>query len=909
MAVEETIYRVTYNNHYYTAAGLEDLIAHSSTTYTSVPVRARRYTVTVKLIDANAGKLYYSHTGNENVISYSRSGEKFYTTDGATSELSYNAYVALNDDGTEGAALTVYGAHPAAPGLSAWYTSASLGAVNFSPSSSDRYAFVGGMTHIEGDYETRAPGLASGTAYDASKIVYSNSANQLRFGFSVSRDKSFAVYAGYRWFVAISPIGVTLADSVNTQTRTVANGVKRALITDIEGYNAGTASATVKASTGTLTFVYRYVFRQNMGDYEPGTSSRAVQPLTAVDAATGGALVLRALETKADGTGTSYAIGDEISGILTRRPGMTAYDTRVTLYGRFVNRVDITLDHDGGTSQVSTVYRSPEDAQFFADERMLETIQAVPVPTKSNAVFEGYYSGDVQAVTADGRLAVDYAPTASETLLARWRTVVDVVLDKGDGSGGTSMLSYDSAMGGFTADGGAQTVSSITPPRRPQWRFDGYFSASTGGTLCIDSDGALTDYLISLGSASPTTLHARWTRISYRMTLDRSEGVGGPDAVYCDGTTATFYMDEELTEPTDYIETPTFEGHTFGGFYLDGALVVSERGEIVSAPFAADVTAQARWTVRSYVLTFSYSGGSGSVESMSVTWGQPVGTLPEAVHPVSGRSFEGWMVGGVEITADTVWSFDFDAVAVAKWSTGFGDVVDWFDLASDALIPESSHVNDVPSYVAVAHTGRLERGVTAIGGLWRAPSVTYRVVKDLGLNVLLGSAFAGVLSKSSASKMAISGYMIVSVAVHTALGEFPTVTVSAAANEGFVAQSNGKKVARATPAINTATVSVAIRARARAQSLGVFVDSDELSVMSNDVVFSSDAVVLDEDMMPCSSDIVNMRASATVVTNALTGNVDAARPAADAGWTRLEDATSNGGTSYPSISTHFERGL
>lgn len=869
MAVDVIILKSSRGG-YYTADGLADYnVLHSSSTpATGTEVSARKYTITAKLMDPNAGTLYYSHTGYEGISSASRGSKRYYTNDGATSVLSYDVYYLINDNGSLGSPIMVYGAHPAAPGLCDWYTSTSGGAVNFRPSSAALYAITGGLTHIEGDLTNRAPGLESGTTYDTSKIVYSNASNQFRFGATIARDKSYAIFAGYRWFMAISPLGVTLASTVNTATRTVANGIKRALVTNLDGYNAGTASATVKESTGSLTFAYRAILRQNMGDYEQGSSSRTVQPITATEADTGISLVLRSLETSNDGSGVGYAVGAEIADILTRRPSLAAYDTRVTLYGRFAHRVDIALDNDGGSSLVTAVYRSVEDAQFFADTQMLSAILSVSVPTKANAVFEGYYTvGGALAIAADGRFSSDYAPTAPETVHARWRTVVDVGLDKAEGTGGTSLMAYDSSIGGFTADGGTQSVMAITPPRRPQWRFDGYFTTATGGTQCVAADGALTDYLIALGAASPTTLFAHWTRISYKATFNRWDGEGGPDAIYCDGENAVFYLAPDLTEQTDSIELPTLAGHTFTGYFVNGTPFSDADGLIIAEPFAQDITASAGWRVNDYLLFFDYGKGSGSTESKQVTFGEAVGQLPVPTPP-AGETFEGWFVNGVAITAEFVFNFQGDALAVARWRGSFSTVEDFFGLASASLVPVASSTGDTHESTAVAHYGKYTQGVNvASAGVWRNPTVTYAVVKDMTLSVLLGRAFKAV---KSGGVMTVSGYMITAVEVATQIGQFPTVTVTGTANEG-------------ENAINSFAVRIPVVGRSKAQNIldavtgGGYIQRCVLRAVC-------DPVVLAENMMPCASDVVNGRYEVSAETLATAIH---AAPRAGGGFTLL----------------------
>ena len=163
--------------------------------------------------------------------------------------------------------------------------------------------------------------------------------------------------------------------------------------------------------------------------------------------------------------------------------------------------------------------------------------------------------------------------------------------------------------------------------------------------------------------------------------------------------------------------------------------------------------------------------------------------------------------------------------------------MDYFGFASAALVPISSDAGDTVHRVTASHAGRYAAGVSEAGGIWRNPTTTYAVVRNTTLAVTLGKAYKG--------SSGVSGYMITSVEVSTEIGRFPTVTISATANEG-------------ANAINLFPVSVPIVARSKAQNLLNAVSGGGY-LQRVSLVAACDAVVCEENLMPCASDVVNGR--------------------------------------------------
>lgn len=293
------------------------------------------------------------------------------------------------------------------------------------------------------------------------------------------------------------------------------------------------------------------------------------------------------------------------------------------------------------------------------------------------------------------------------------------------------------------------------------------------------------------------TIYARWNAYA-TITLSKGEyGTGGTSAFYYKLVGGGFYSNTALTTAITSITPPT-GGGTFGGYKLDGTLMIDRSGAftpaLLSRTFSANATLRASW---------------------------------------------------------------------------IGGCIDWFGLSSSALVPIASTTGDTRHRVAVSHGGKYESGVNEVGKVWRNPSVTYVVKANTTVAVQLGKAWkprnaAGQEVAVGASTIAVSGFMITTVEIVTEVGKFPTVTVSAVANEGANAVNNF------TVNANKFNVSVPVVARSKAQNL-LNAISGGGHLQSCRLVAACDPVVCEENLMPCASDIVNGRYELSAETLAPNG--------------------------------------
>ena len=104
-----------------------------------------------------------------------------------------------------------------------------------------------------------------------------------------------------------------------------------------------------------------------------------------------------------------------------------------------------------------------------------------------------------------------------------------------------------------------------------------------------------------------------------------------------------------VAEPT----APAKSGYTFLGWYNGDAEYD------FTAVVAADLTLTAKWEANQYTLTVGET-------AITVTYGQPVGTLPEIEER---EGYDGkWTIGDADLTAETVYLFTEDMTAEAEYT-------------------------------------------------------------------------------------------------------------------------------------------------------------------------------------------------------------------------------------------------
>ncbi|MCQ2516547.1 MAG: InlB B-repeat-containing protein, partial [Saccharofermentans sp.] len=260
----------------------------------------------------------------------------------------------------------------------------------------------------------------------------------------------------------------------------------------------------------------------------------------------------------------------------------------------------------------------------------------LPTPNRQNYEFVGWYTSDEGGTQVS---AGTIAGSANITYYAHWADNAYIVtLDDNGGDSGVSQI--------FAIHGQAYGV--LPTPVKDGYRFDGWFTSTTGGSQ-------ITSTTIFTGDRNQT-LYAHWTRTGFVAYFDANGG-----------SCSFSEIPVTIGQPYGSLPSATREGYTFDGWFTSatgGAGVTS--GSVFSG--SSDQTIYAHWTARSYTVSFDSNGGS-SIPSISVTYGSPYGSLTTPSR--DGYTFDGWYTsstGGSKIESSSVFRGLDNQTLYAHWT-------------------------------------------------------------------------------------------------------------------------------------------------------------------------------------------------------------------------------------------------
>ncbi len=266
---------------------------------------------------------------------------------------------------------------------------------------------------------------------------------------------------------------------------------------------------------------------------------------------------------------------------------------------------------------------------------------ALPVPTKTGYTFNGWYTSSTGGIKVTE--STNVISSSSHTLYAQWTeiiTTVTVTLNAGvDATVSPSSLIINK-------DG---TYGSLPTPKKNDYKFDGWYTSSSGGTK-IESTTKLV-------SNTAHTLYAHWCLNAYTISFSAGDGTVEP-------------LGKKVTVDQSYGELPIpkLKDYVFAGWFND-----PDGGEEITADTIADIngprTLYAHWVYNKVIVTF-YAYQGVDIQTKEYVAGKEYGSLPEAPQR-PGYNFEGWytaLEGGRHVTADIVVIAQDALMLYAHWS-------------------------------------------------------------------------------------------------------------------------------------------------------------------------------------------------------------------------------------------------
>ena len=300
--------------------------------------------------------------------------------------------------------------------------------------------------------------------------------------------------------------------------------------------------------------------------------------------------------------------------------------------------IKVNFDAKGGST--TTISKTVTYASTYGE---------LPTPTRSGYAFIGWYTAESGGTVIEASTTVSI--TSAQTLYAQWIAKTYTVTFNANG-GATSTSSKEVTY--------ASTYGNLPTPTRTGYTFGGWYTAESGGTR-IDAS-------TQVSIASDHTLYARWTAKTYTVTFNANGGETPTES-------------KSVTYDATYgdLPTPTRTGYTFAGWYtaVSGGTKIEQSSKV---SITSAQTLYARWTAKTYTVTFNANGGTVTPSSKSVTYASTYGDLPTPTR--TGYTFSGWYTsesGGTKIEQSTKVSITSAQTLYAHWTAI------WYGLGFDNI--------------------------------------------------------------------------------------------------------------------------------------------------------------------------------------------------------------------------------
>ncbi len=373
--------------------------------------------------------------------------------------------------------------------------------------------------------------------------------------------------------------------------------------------------------------------------------------------------------TKADGTGTTYAVNSDAINL--------ASEGSVSLYAMWeANQYTVSFDNNGGTGSMA-------NQQFTYDSAANLTANSFE---KTGYTFAGWNTkADGTGINYTNNASVlNLATEGNVTLYAKWDANKYTV--SFDNNGGTGLMANQTLTYDLAADLSTNTFERIG------YSFLGWATTNDATTATYLNNAEVEN----LATEGNVTLYAVWQINTYNVTFVLNNGeqdvvvpytygaaIAAPatnpekqgyefdswiddEGIVVDFTTATMpaenititakYLGEitvtyvtnggssvqaslglegqVFTAPTD----PTRTGYEFAGWYSDQEL--ENEYEFTVFP-TTNIQLYAKWTANVYEVTFNNNGGTGTMANQQLTYDANAG-LTTNTFEKTGYTFAGW---------------------------------------------------------------------------------------------------------------------------------------------------------------------------------------------------------------------------------------------------------------------------
>lgn len=282
---------------------------------------------------------------------------------------------------------------------------------------------------------------------------------------------------------------------------------------------------------------------------------------------------------------------------------------------------DLVINPNGGKYDDST--ETTTITNNFGTEIILLT------PTRFGYNFVGFenQSGVGNAQLVDGVWKFVYG-AGNTTLIAKWQPkLIYITFDAGEGKivGSDMNITADGkrAIKSYLFD---DFITAMPSASLEGNRFDGWFMA----------DGLQVNETTKVANDENFTVYASYKKITYYLNINPNNGE-------YNGTGEVTVVEGRINDVVTVVQ-PTRVGYDFENYVFSGAGQVVDNGDgTYTFTFGeGNSSLSARWTPKTYVVTFDYAGATSdnTVDHITVTFGSRYGALPTPKK--TGYDFRGW---------------------------------------------------------------------------------------------------------------------------------------------------------------------------------------------------------------------------------------------------------------------------
>ncbi len=335
-----------------------------------------------------------------------------------------------------------------------------------------------------------------------------------------------------------------------------------------------------------------------------------------------------------------------------------------TKAGTYTVTATITYNPDGYTSLTSTVSPTvtitvnpwtitwnPNGGSVTPTSSTYDGATAVslPTPTRTGYNFDGWYTA-ASGGTKINDIGTTTKPTSNITYYAHWTPKTYAITLNANYTGGTN--------GSATATYNSNSVTNLTPPTRTDYRCNGYYTATSDGTLVLNTDGTLAKNVSGYTDANGNwtkdgnaTLYAQWTYdvTEYAVTFGAGTGFTsyGSVTAYNNTTSASITSPATVRSGQSVTFTATPEtGYIVEGWYTNAACT-ADKHDAGNTEYTTSITGTTNVYVKFVEKTWSvdFAAGIGGTVTTPSSTPQTVGQVTGIniiAETNTGYTFAGW---------------------------------------------------------------------------------------------------------------------------------------------------------------------------------------------------------------------------------------------------------------------------